>query len=220
MQEPEEVSAPGETARSEVFAPAWPEYNRPGRIVTLGHYYPKKRSGAAEHVLRETRATYTAAAPIQPKSMRQNLGWTQLINALNQERQWPLKRLFDLLDPMLEPGIAIAVVPTHIAYQAFWPMRTLAQKLAANGRFDATSCLVRTTSIRRITFGGPSTRALHRQTIRLENAPLVAGKRVLLLDDIAKSGVSLTVCREMLYEAGATIVQSMALGWVIVEGEP
>ena len=138
--------------------------------------------------------------------MRQNLGWTQLINSLNAERQWPHKRLFELLDPMLAPDIALAVVPTHMAYQAFWPLRTLARELAAHGRIDATSCLVRHTTIRRITYGGPSTRGLHRQTIRIENAHLVAGRRVLLLDDIARSGASLTTWREMLYEARASLV--------------
>jgi phosphoribosylpyrophosphate synthetase len=75
---------------------------------------------------------------------------------------------------------------------------------------------VRHMTIRRITFGGPSTKALHRQTIRVENPHRVEGKRVLLLDDITKSGASLLACREMLYEAGATLVQAMALGKVIV----
>jgi|GEM_PF-1295777 len=218
MSEPEEVPTPEEGPRDQIFMPAWEEHNRPARIVSLGHYYPKKHTGKAEQLLRETRATYNASSPVRPRAIRQNLGWTELINALNQERQWPLKRLFELMDPMLEADIAIAAVPTHIAYQAFWPMRTLAQSLAAHGRVDATSCLVRTRTIRRITFGGPSTRALHRQTLRLENAHLVTNRRVLLLDDIAKSGASLTTCREMLYEAGAALVQAMALGWVIVEG--
>lgn len=215
--EEEEDRQPSVSPPDTVFAPDWPEYNRPGRIVTLGHYYPKKRAEAARLVLKESRAAYTTSAPIRPKAMRRNLGWTQLIQALNQERQWPLKRLFELLNPMLQPGIAISVVPTHMAYQAFWPMRTLARQLAAEGRIDATSCLVRTTTIRRITFGGPSTQSLHRQSIRLENASLIEGKSVLLLDDIAKSGASLMACKEILYEAGAVLVQPMALGRVIVE---
>jgi hypothetical protein len=226
MQEPEETSEPIEENRNPIFMSAWPEYNRPGQIVTLGHYYPKERAGAARDVLKERRAGYDAgppanseplrSAPLRPGTMRRNLGWTQLINSLNAERQWPHKRLFELLNPMLEPDIAIAVVPTHMAYQAFWPLRTLARELAAHGRIDATSCLVRHTTIRRITYGGPSSRALHRQTIRIENAHLVASKRVLLLDDIAKSGASLLACRDMLHEAGASLVQAMALGRVIV----
>jgi phosphoribosylpyrophosphate synthetase len=216
MPEPEDMPTPTDKASGALFVPAWPQYNRPARIVTLGHYYPQTQVAPTNQLLRETRADYRTAASIDAKAIRHNLGWTQLINALNTERQWPLKRLFAMLDPMLEQDIAITVVPTHIAYQAFWPTRTLARQLAAHGRVDATSCLVRHTTVRRITFGGPSTRALHRQTIRVENPHLIAGKPVLLLDDIAKSGASLAACREMLAEAGAMVVQAMALGRVIL----
>ncbi|MGI4792147.1 MAG: phosphoribosyltransferase family protein [Janthinobacterium lividum] len=88
---------------------------------------------------------------------------------------------------------------------------------AGFGRIDATACLVRRTIICRIIFGGPSTLALHQQTIQVEDETLVQGKRVLLLDDIAKSGVSLVACRKMLQEAGAEMVQAVALGRVIVD---
>jgi predicted amidophosphoribosyltransferase len=166
--------------------------------------------------VREEKAGYYTNTPADVHVMQQNLGWTELIAALNEERKWPLKRLFDILDPMLAPDIALAVVPTHLGYQAFWPIRTLAQNLASHGRIDATSCLVRHTTIRRITFGGPSTKALHRSTIRLENPHIIEGQRVLLLDDVAKSGASLIACREMLIEAGALLVQAMAIGRVII----
>lgn len=228
MQTPDEEQTPPDDNPA-VFLAAWPAYNKPGRIVTLGHYYPQRQGNAAKTLLRETRSEYSAAAsPFNTSNtgfnrgvfnravMRQNLGWTQLLNALNADRQWPLKRLFALLDPMLASDIALAVVPTHLAYQAFWPTRTLAQRLAEQGRIDATSCLVRHETVKRITFGGPSTRLLHRQTIRVEHPELVAGRRVLLLDDIAKSGASLVACRELLLEAGATVVQAMAIGRVIV----
>src|SRR5579871_4225501 len=113
-----------------LFLPAGAQYNKPSRIVTLGHYYPKNQIEVANHLVREPRATYHADAPSDLKGVRQNLGWTKLLNALADERQWPLKRLFALLDPLLERDIAISVVPTHLAYQAFWPMRTLARQLA------------------------------------------------------------------------------------------
>ena len=203
-------------AQNRVFLPNCPAYNKPGRIVTLGHYYPQRQLDTAKNVLRESKSEYNASAASNPRAMRQNLGWTELINALNADRQWPIKRLFELLDPLLEPDIAIAVVPTHMAYQAFWPVRALARQLAEHERMDATSCLVRHTTVKRITFGGPSTKELHRQTIRVENPELVAGRPVLLLDDIAKSGASLIACREMLLEAGSAVVQAMAVGRVII----
>lgn len=76
---------------------------------------------------------------------------------------------------------------------------------------------MRHTTIRRIIYGGPSTRALHRQTIQVEEGALVQGQRVLLLDDITKSGASLVACREMLQEVGAEMVQALALGKAIVD---
>ncbi len=201
-----------------IFVPAADRHNRPARIVTLGHVYPQGQGRAIKDALnavREGRAGYAAAPPADPQAVARNIAWTRLLSALNAERQWPLKRLFAQLDPLLEPDIAVAAVPPHRAYQAFWPTRTLAQRLTANGRVDATACLVRQTTVRRIVFGGPSTRALHRETIRVEEAHLIAGRRVLLLDDIAKSGASLVACREMLLEAGASVVQAVALGRVI-----
>lgn len=203
----------------DIFLPVAGRYNQPTRVVTLGHVYPQGQARAAKtalSVLRESQGRYEAAPPADPQAVARNAGWTRLLTALNADRQWPLKRLFEQIDPILTPDLAIAVVPPHRAYQAFWPTRTLAQRLAANGRIDATACLVRHTTISRILFGGPSTRALHRQTIWVEEAHLIQGRRVLLLDDIAKSGASLVACREMLLEAGASVVQAVALGRVIV----
>ena len=202
----------------DLFLPAAGRYNQPARIVTLGHVYPQGQARAAKaalDVLRESRGRYDAAPHADPQAVVRNAGWTKLLAALNAGRQWPLKRLFDQLDPLLLPDVALAAVPPHRAYQAFWPTRTLAQRLAANGRIDATACLVRQTTIRRILFGGPSTRALHRATVSVESAHLIQGRRVLLLDDIAKSGASLVACRELLLEAGASVVQAVALGRVI-----
>ena len=198
----------------DIFVPGAGHLNRPARIVTLGHVYPQGQGRAAKDALRVVRegAAGYDASPADPQAVARNAAWTRLITALNADRQWPLKRLFEQLDPLLEPDIAVAAVPPHRAYQAFWPTRTLAQRLAANGRIDATACLVRQTTIQRIVFGGPSTRALHGATISVESAHLIEGRRVLLLDDIAKSGASLVACRELLLEAGAALVQAVALG--------
>ena len=192
-----------------IFTPAGDRFNHPAKIVALGHVYAQGKVPDPKR-LRESRAEYSAGV------VQDNAAWTRVITTLNRDRKWPLKRLHALLDPLLELDIALAVVPPHRAFQAFWPVRTLAQTLAENGRIDATDCLVRHTTIRRIVYGGLSTRALHRQTIHVEHSELIEGKRVLLLDDIAKSGASLVACREMLLEAGAKEVQAMALGRVIM----
>ena len=58
---------------------------------------------------------------------------------------------------------------------------------------------------------------LHRDTIRVEDAGRVAGRDVLLLDDIARSGASLRSCRQVLLEAGAATVQAVAVGRVFAK---
>ncbi len=201
---------------SSVFAPEFRRLHDPRHIVTLGNYYPQTQVGPAKSLLRETKAGY-AAGGADARRVREGVAWTRWINELNKGRQWPVKRLFERLDPMLAPGIAVAVVPSHDPFHFLSPLRTLAQRLAAEqGRTDATGCLVRHTRIRRIIFGGPSTRELHRSTIGVEDVELVTGKSVLLLDDIAKSGASLMACRQILLDAGASVVQPLALGRLVV----
>jgi hypothetical protein len=199
-----------------VFTPDFDQYNRPAKIVTLGQYYPQPGIAPAKSLIREAKAGYTTNTS-DTKRVQDAVAWTRWINELNKGRQWPLKRLFERLDPMLAPGIALAVVPSHDPFHYLSPLRTLAQRLAAeHDRIDATGCLVRHTRIQRIIFGGPSTRALHRDTIHVETPELVQGRAVLLLDDIAKSGASLMACRQLLLDAGASVVQPFALGRLIV----
>jgi predicted amidophosphoribosyltransferase len=91
----------------------------------------------------------------------------------------------------------------------------LGRELAARQeRADATKTLTRTTPIRRISYGGPSYRSLHRDTIAVSSSELLSGRPVLLLDDIARSGASLRACRELLSESGAAQIQALALGRV------
>lgn len=204
------------TTSTKIFTPAWDQHNAPDRIVTFGGYYavaPLMESQAAlQYIVRERPSSYDAQSVAL---LRDNVAWTKWINDLNRGRKWVQKRLFERFDPMLESDIALAVVPPHDPFQEAPGIRSLAQLLATGGRSNATGCLVRHTKIRRIAFGGPSTRALHRQTITLSQAHLVEDKNVLLLDDITKSGASLGACREMLYQAGARRVQAVALGRVI-----
>lgn len=215
----EDSTPPGNRLR--LFVPAFDQYNAPGRIVTLGSYYPVTQvmnaTGALRYLRERGESGYAAADVTQ---MHEAVQWTRWINELNRGRRWVLKRLFERLDPMLEKDIAVAVVPSHDPFQDTPPIRELARMLAANERIDATGCLVRHTKIKRIVYGGPSYRSLHRQTISVVDAPLLRERNVLLLDDIAKSGASLRACAEILDEAGARQVQPMALGRVVVGWPP
>ena len=201
-----------------VFRPEWAQHDRPGKIVTLGAFYPQALAGQARGLLRERRAGYgPERADADWGRVQEGVAWTRLIGALGKGRRWPQRRLLERLGPMLAGGIAVAVVPSHVAYAVDAPLRELARRLAAEaGRTDATDCLERHTTIRRILFGGPSTRALHRATVAVTRPELVQGRAVLLLDDVAKSGASLVACRELLLEAGASSVQAVALGRVVV----
>jgi hypothetical protein len=195
-----------------------------GIAVLLGRYYGTNR-------LMETRAAldyvqrYGLTGPAGPE--REGLTWTEVremreaaqttrwLDALMKGRKWPVERLAERLDPMLPEGIALAVVPGHDPFVTDTPIRELARRLCAEGkREDATAALVRHTKIRRIVYGGESTLALHRATISVGDPALIAGKVVLLLDDVARSGMSLLACRRMLLEAGGAHVQAAALARV------
>jgi len=205
-----------------VFVSAHARYNVPGRIVTLGAYLGTAQlleSAGALRVLERDEAAddYRVGGAGDAAQLRRDVAWTKLIAALNQGRKWALRRLAAHLDTMLADAIAVAVVPAHDPFVTDFPVRLLAQAVASidgKERVDASGCLVRHTKIRRIVWGGPSYRSLHRQTITVQNAELVRGRNVLLLDDVARSGASLRACRELLLEVGATNVQAVALGRV------
>lgn len=195
-----------------IFRSEFDRFNRTHQIVTFGPYLPNAGLMDADGALRYVReGGSTGYGAGQLVDMRRAVRWTRWVNALNLGRKWIQNRLFTRFDEMLEPNIAIAVVPAHNPFHTDTPILELARRLAAEQeRIDATLALIRHTKIRRISYGGPSYRSLHRQTITV-TPQLVAGQSVLLLDDIARSGASLRACEEMLYQAGAESVQSVAL---------
>jgi phosphoribosylpyrophosphate synthetase len=190
--------------------------HRPGKIVTLGIYFNQRETlnthGALNYVKETGANLYTTQEKKQDEAALQ---WTRQINALNKERIWARERFYAQLAPLLAPNIAICIVPSHDPFRDDAPIRQLGKMLALEAnqnRIDATGCLVRHTKITKITYGGASYRSLHKQTIEVCHPELVANREVLLLDDIAKSGASLRACEEMLLEAGASVVQMLALG--------
>ena len=186
------------------------------KIVALGDYLAIKRNLETQGMLRFVQeggeSGYSAR---QLKDAEAAAKLTRWIDALSNERKWPIKRFTEQIAPMLAEGIAVAVAPSHNPFTTETPIRALAQKLTELGeRVDATGCLVRHTKIRRIGYGGPSYLHLHQETIRVENEALFFGKPVLLLDDIARSGATLRACRRLLLDHGASEVQMLVLGRV------
>jgi phosphoribosylpyrophosphate synthetase len=190
--------------------------HRPNKIVTLGTYFNQRETLNTHGALNYVRETGANLYSVQEKKQDEAaLQWTRQINALNKERVWARERFYAQLAPLLCPRIAICIVPSHDPFRDDAPIRQLGKILAAEEgkeRVDATGCLVRHTKITKITFGGASYKSLHKQTIDICHPELVVGREVLLLDDIAKSGASLRACEEMLLEAGAMVVQMLALG--------
>jgi predicted amidophosphoribosyltransferase len=116
------------------------------------------------------------------------------------------------LDSLLGKGFSIAIVPPSKSGPNRSGLPALAQQLAANGRIDASQCLVRHTDIPAQHEGGSRDFGRHLATIRVEHVELVRGKRVLLLDDVGTTGTSLGACTKLLLDAGASAVKCAALG--------
>jgi predicted amidophosphoribosyltransferase len=90
-------------------------------------------------------------------------------------------------------------------------VRDVAEALAANNRVDATGCLVRHTTIPKLAMGGGGSIQVHLDSLRVEHPELIAGRAVLLLDCVTASGTSLQACQKLLMDAGAKVVQMLAL---------
>jgi hypothetical protein len=110
------------------------------------------------------------------------------------------------------PGDAVlAVVPPHAPGPA-GPVAEMACRLAQrNERVDATGCLVRHTRIRKLSRGGRRHVQVHLDSVRVDDAHLIRGRRVTLLDDVTTTGNSLRACKQLLLGAGAQSVRCIAL---------
>jgi predicted amidophosphoribosyltransferase len=123
-----------------------------------------------------------------------------------------IKYFANVLSPEFKEGIAVCHVPSHDPEKTTSSIRKVAQLIARKNRHDATSCLVRYKLIEKLATGGNRSRNVHFGSIRVENEEIIAGKTVLLLDDITTTHNSLMACRELLLNAGAQRVTCYALG--------
>lgn len=170
------------------------------------------------------------ARPMLKSSRVKDLTLTSRINSLKQEFEiegWILGMgdsdeddvgyFYNRLHPLLEKGFPIVTVPTHDPDKLNWGLVKLVRRLSAQGRIDASSCLVRSETI--IQQHKCKENALNRcdtnrhlKTIRVKNEALINSKVVLLLDDIVTTGTSLMACKKLLLDSGASEVISLALG--------
>ncbi len=116
------------------------------------------------------------------------------------------------LEKMLKTNIVIAVVPSHDPKKRNPGIRQVARLLAAKGRQDATSCLVRFEKVEKLASGGDRSEKTHLDSIRVDKEHLIREKEVVVLDDVTTSGNSLSACAKLLKRAGAKSVQQIAIG--------
>lgn len=117
-----------------------------------------------------------------------------------------------LLAAALPAFDAIACIPTHRFDPQDSGVRELGQRLALRlGAIDATRCLFRTVNVPKNAYGANRRDYIHLESIVVRNGELVAGKTVLLLDDVLTTGSSMRACRWLLAEAGAQEVKPLAL---------
>jgi predicted amidophosphoribosyltransferase len=136
---------------------------------------------------------------------------SQQILRLKHRGQQAIAAYCQFIDPLLAEGFAIAVVPAADSARTGSGIRDLARLLAAKARTDATSCLVRHTTIPRLSGGGARKLEVHLNSIKVINAHLIKDREVLLLDDVTTSGNSLRACRMLLEQNGASLVKCLAL---------
>lgn len=119
----------------------------------------------------------------------------------------------EMIEPELADNIVIATVPSHDPQKVGGGLKTLAATLAkSGGRVDASDCLVRDKKIDKLAHGGDRSKDVHLKSISVAKPDLIKGKDVLLLDDVTKTGNSLTACKEKLLKAGARSVLCGTIG--------
>jgi predicted amidophosphoribosyltransferase len=119
----------------------------------------------------------------------------------------------EMIEPELPDNIAIATVPSHDPDKVGGGLESLAAKLAERGsRIDASRCLVRTKKINKLAHGGDRSKDVHFESIAVVTPDLISGRDVLLIDDVTKTGNSLSACKDLLIRAGARSVLCATIG--------
>ncbi|MBO6767334.1 MAG: hypothetical protein JJ901_03395 [Erythrobacter sp.] len=132
---------------------------------------------------------------------------------LKQARAPGINYFYNYMQPKLKSPDALAVVPSHDPEKGPGGLHQLAGRLANGCQvYDSSAALVRHTKIEKLAAGGDRSINVHLNSIHIPNPELVAGRKVLLIDDVMTSGNSLLACRQILMDAGAEAVKCVALG--------
>lgn len=133
---------------------------------------------------------------------------------VKENKAWAVRHFADMIAPELRENILIVTIPSHDPAKTGGGLAALAAALAATGgsRMNGAGLLARTTKISKLAHGGDRSVETHLNSMRVNVPNLVAGRNVLLLDDVHKSGNSLRAGKELLLRAGAASVHCACLG--------
>jgi len=136
--------------------------------------------------------------------------WSRLINpSLKNLRPACFPVFLPSVVKTIPPGWAVATVPGHKAGGSSG-IRVLAALAAREaGAADLTGVLYRKYSIHKLQNGGDRSLGVHLRSVASRKS--VRGRRILLLDDVTVTGISLLACRKVLLKAGARRVRMVAL---------
>jgi predicted amidophosphoribosyltransferase len=114
----------------------------------------------------------------------------------------------------------LAIVPSHYSGVHTSGIKILVQEISRGMKLvDATSCLIRHKTIEKLATGGSRSIETHLNSIKVVNKELIAGKKVLLFDDISTTNNSLKACKQLLERAVAKTVKGFVLGKTTRFGE-
>jgi predicted amidophosphoribosyltransferase len=147
-------------------------------------------------------------------------GTSRRILDYKNKAEYMLRDYAKHLNGILGEDFAIAVMPSSSVENNYNSAShdtagRLIRMACFEGRviYDATRCLTRVKSITpQHRTPGLRSEQIHLDTIKVYNPEAVAGRNVVVLDDIVTSGASLRAVSQLLRAAGATMVVCIALG--------
>ncbi len=125
------------------------------------------------------------------------------------------ERLQDILSK--DEEYVICVIPNSKKGICTSGMMNIAKSLCKPPIIDGTECVRRKHTVAKKSRNvrrkiDPEKLKLEKESLTIDNADLIKGKQVLLLDDVATTGTSLQAGRDKLNEAGAELVAAIVLG--------
>lgn len=131
-----------------------------------------------------------------------------------------VERFAGILKNLLNPNneVVICVMPSHQMGLQPSGIRTIATRICGGNLINGTNCVIRSrdTSASH-TSGMRRTYADELGSLSVQNNDLIRGKPILLLDDVTTTGVSFRAGKELLTQAGASMVICLALGMTVLE---